>query len=407
MSVRANDDSQFSWTLVSVAVRLGHAIGLHRENSKSGLSPFMTEVRRRLWWQLVTLDMRACEERGSDPVVLPGSFNTKMPLNINDADIGPENTVLPVERHEFTEMTKTQISHFVWEGAIRLGYEQPVQAGKESLAPELSFEEREAMINHLEKEIESRILIYCDTSNPSAWTTSVIARVIMARIRLALYHPPLHDQRSSSHQYVSRDIVLKLAVENMEYSHLLNTARAAAPWRWFFKTYVQWHALAAALAELCVQNEGPLVQRSWRIVDIVFDDWAAHIADSKHGMLWRPIKKLMKKAQAKRNETIPKSLPRFESPTFSQFQDPNLMPTWAFQYPASETNQAFMLNQSIGIDQGPPSDVFSSLNVNESMNTINWVEWDEFMQDFEMQDQPGPMNTNGLQLDDGTLGAWW
>lgn len=364
----------------------------------------------------MTLDMRACEERGSDPVILPGSFNTRMPLNINDADLSPEATELPIERHEFTEMTKSRISHVVWDYAIRVGYEQPVQVGEEKLAPKCSFEERETILNNLEKEFESQILVYCEASNPLAWTTSVIARLIMARVRLSLYHPPLHDQRLASHHYVSRDTVLKVAVENMEYSHLLDTAHAAAPWRWFFKTYVQWHSLAAALAELCVQNKGPLVERTWRIIDIVFDEWAARVADSKHGMLWRPIKKLMNKAQAKRKEAssniVPQMpqqqqpLPQFESPlNQSDWGDP--MPTWALQYCIPDTSQAIVTDHSPPVDQAPPSDVLASLNVNESMDTINWAEWDEFMQDFEMPDQSGPINTNGLQSDDNMVGAWW
>lgn len=418
MAVPANDDSQFSWTLVSVAVRLGQSIGLHRENSKSGLSPFTTEIRRRLWWQLTSLDVRACEDRGSDPVILPGSFNTKMPLNINDADISPEITMLPLERHEFTEITKSNVSHIVWANVIRIAYERPNQDGEEHLPPKYSFDERETIINHLEKELENRILVHCDASNPLAWTTSVIVRLIMARVRLALYHPPLHDQRLASHRYVSKATVLKVAVEGIEYSHLLDTAPAAAPWRWFFKTYVQWHCLAATLAELCVQTKGPQVDRAWRIVDTVFDDWAARIADSKHGMLWRPIKKLMKKAQAKRHETLSnsikqmpqqqqqQSLPQFESPlNQSDWADP--MPIWALQYCEPDAKQVFVPEQSAGVDQAVPSDVLASLNVNESMDSINWAEWDEFMQDFEMPDQPEPINTNGLLPDDNTLGAWW
>lgn len=417
MVVRANDDSQFSWTLVSVAVRLGHAIGLHRENSKSGLSPFTTELRRRLWWQLIALDLRACEERGSDPVILPGSFNTKMCLNINDDDIGPESTVLPVARLGFTEMTKSRVSHIVWADALRIAYEKPAQEGEETLAPKLAFFDREATIDHLEKELESQVLIRCDTSDPLAWTTLVISRLIMARVRLALYHPPLHDHRSASHNHVPGDTVLKVAIENIECSHLLDTAPAAAPWRWFFKTHVQWHCLAATLAELCVQTKGPLVERAWKIVDIVFDDWAARIADSKHGMLWRPIKKLMNKAQAKRNETLSMNLsavpqqqqplPQFRLSPFNHSDMIDPMQTWTATFPSPETNPAFELNQSVGFDHGPPLDDLASLKVDETMDTINWAEWDEFMQDFEMQDQSGSMNTNGLPPDDSMLGSWW
>jgi len=100
-------------------------------------------------------------------------------------------------------------------------------------------------------------------------------------------------------------------------------------------------------------------------------------------------------------------LPQFRlSPlNHSDMIDP--MQTWTATFPSPETNQAFELNQSVGFDQGPPLDDLASLNVDETMDTINWAEWDEFMQDFEMQDQSGSMNTNGLPPDDGMLGSWW
>ena len=83
-TVRSNDDTMFAWTLFSVAVRLGHSLSLHRESSWTSISPFTRELRRRLWWSIVGLDVRGLEDRGSDPFILPSSFNTMKPLNIND-----------------------------------------------------------------------------------------------------------------------------------------------------------------------------------------------------------------------------------------------------------------------------------------------------------------------------------
>ncbi|KAL8658001.1 MAG: hypothetical protein Q9226_001358 [Calogaya cf. arnoldii] len=40
------------------------ALDLHRDDSFASLSPFNTEVWRRLWWQIIILDGRAAEDRG-------------------------------------------------------------------------------------------------------------------------------------------------------------------------------------------------------------------------------------------------------------------------------------------------------------------------------------------------------
>lgn len=71
---------------------------------------------------------------------------------------------------------------------------------------------------------------------------------------------------------------------------------------WWKDGYVQWHALSVALAELCVQTEGVLVDRAWATVDRVLPLLSHKVADSKKGALWRPIRKLLRKAKERRAE---------------------------------------------------------------------------------------------------------
>ena len=409
-TVRSNDDTMFSWTLLSVAVRLAHSLTLHRESTWSSISPFTREIRRRLWWQLIDLDIRCLEDRASDPFILDSSFNTKKPLNINDNDMDPERMEPIVERKEFTQMTKCHVSHIVWEYAVRIGYNPPEREDPENPSDTSPLERKLNIIEELEAILEKEVLIHCDPASPIAWVTSVVIRLIGSRLRIAVYHPPLHDMRGMVQQYVSRELVLEAAVQNLEYGHLLGTEPAAAQWKWYFNTRIQWHALAATLAELCVQDKGPLVERAWKVVDLVFEDWADHIADSRRGMLWRPIKKLMSKAQAKRAETTMKnmsisqqqSLPQFTVPTYDHLYDAT-SGTSTMPFPQDLTSgidTGNLSTQDLDLEQQLSPDVLASLNANEAANAINWAEWDEFMQDFEMAEQP-PMT------DASHLGVWW
>ena len=406
----------FAWTLFSVAVRLGHSLVLHRESMWSGISPFTREIRRRLWWHIVDLDIRCLEDRGSDPFILESSFDTAKPLNINDDDMDPESMEPIVERQAFTDMTKSRISHLVWECAIRLGYSPMGREDHQSPPIVSPVQEKLKMIEELEKTLEKEILVHCDPANPLGWVTSVVIRLIGARLRVAVYHPPWLYMRGMIQQYVPRELVLQSAVENLEYSHLLNTEPAAAQWRWYFDTRVQWHALAATLAELCVQDKGPLVERAWKVMDATFEHWAEHIADSRRGMLWRPIKKLMSKAQSKRAEYQMKSmsitsqqpLPQFTAPTYGHFHDssPGTAATSIPQELTSGVAMGDLANQSLDLDQQLSPEFFDSINVNEAANAINWAEWDEFMQDFETAEQP-PMDVNAMEQDTSHLGVWW
>ena len=406
----------FAWTLFGVAVRLGHSLALHRESTWSSITPFTREMRRRLWWLLIDLDVRCLEDRGSDPFILESSFDTTKPLNINDDDMDPGSMEPIVERKEFTEISKTRISHLVWECVVRLAYSPPAREGFEDL-PFISPVQRKLnMVQELESNLEKDVLIHCDPADPLAWVTSVVVRLIGSRMRIAVFHPPAPDMRGMIQQYVSRELVLRTAVENLEYGHLLVTEPAAAQWRWYFDTRVQWHALAATLAELCVQKKGPLVERAWKVVDVVFEHWAEHIADSRSGMLWRPIKKLMNKAQSKRAEskmksmsiTSQQSLPQITAFADGHFYDPNAgTPARSFsQDSTSRVAMGNLPNQPLDLGQQASPDLLDSLTINEAPNAINWVEWDEFMQDFEMAEQPS-MDVNSMQQDASHLGVWW
>ena len=55
VSARRHDDSRFVWTMTGLATRIANAMGIHRDGAQFGISPFETEMRRRLWWQVCTL----------------------------------------------------------------------------------------------------------------------------------------------------------------------------------------------------------------------------------------------------------------------------------------------------------------------------------------------------------------
>ena len=380
------------------------------------MPPFVVEMRRRLWWQLIVLDVRCCEDRASDPLIPEPSFNTKRPLNVNDSDISPDMTEFPVERIGFTEMSKCSVSHEIAFLKWRFGYMPPVKDELGNAPPRLDIREQMILLDEVERKLHEKVLMHCDPSNPIAWVASVVAKLIMCRIRLVIWHPIDSTDQPNTRPNVSGEQLLQASVQVLEYSHLLDTAPAAAQWRWFFKTYVQWHSLATTLAELCVQTKGPLVEKAWRIVDLVFDDLSARIADSPNGMLWRPMKKLRSKAQAKRNQTEmlkhaaslqqQQPLPQFDSLAFST-QDPSLLSPSAVNPAAMKGHGLSVIDQSFQQDQQLPSEILSPIHGDESSGAINWAEWDAFMQDFEMGDAPKDSDMTGMQPATNQFKAWW
>ena len=104
LSVRQYHEPNSLWILTGTAVRLGQRIGLHRDGTLVGLSPFETEIRRRVWWRLLALDGQTAELCGAGLSVAFPRYDCKRPLNVNDSDLSPNMSALPSEHDGPTEM---------------------------------------------------------------------------------------------------------------------------------------------------------------------------------------------------------------------------------------------------------------------------------------------------------------
>ena len=125
---------------------------------------------------------------------------------------------------------------------------------------------------------------------------------------------PLHRLHMTHPPNISGPEILNMALTTLEMAQEGMSNAKANPFRWFGDMYVQWRPLAIALAELCVQTQGPLVERAWPIVIRSFNTTAGIIADTNKGMLWRPIEKLMRKAQQNGRIDVSQVLAAGQSP---------------------------------------------------------------------------------------------
>ena len=104
LSIRQYHEPNSFWILNGTAVRLRQRMGLHRDGTLIGLSPFETEIRRRIWWRLMVLDSQTAELCGAGLSVASPRDDSKRPLNVNDSDLSPNMRALPSEHEGPTEM---------------------------------------------------------------------------------------------------------------------------------------------------------------------------------------------------------------------------------------------------------------------------------------------------------------
>jgi len=255
-------------------------------------------MRRRLWWQVVILDIRSSEDFGTDPSVGEYSFDVKLPLNVNDADLDPLNTQFLDPRDGVSEMTFCLIRYEILNSARRLAYTPPTGPCLER-AKTFSLADKEQMLKELHEKLEDKYLKYCDSAGPLFWVAATVARLIVSKMSLIVYGFHQVGTVDTLPQHI-KDRLFIASIEIMEYSQLLQTESATRKWGWLFHTYVQWHAIAYILREVCVRPYCDIVERGWSAVDGLFNSWGDAVKHSRHGQLWTPMRKLMLKARRKR-----------------------------------------------------------------------------------------------------------
>lgn len=168
------------WILTGVAVRIGQRMGIHRDGEVLGLPPFEVEMRRRLFYQLMPLDSIAGQMSGAGMSILPDSWDTKSPLNINDKQIWPGMTQAPKEQKGATEMIFCLSRCFLgkhFAKAEKSGDGAGLSQFRDCLEAEKAIAEAEAAV-------EEKFIRYCDIVNPLHFLTIGLARAGLTSMRL-------------------------------------------------------------------------------------------------------------------------------------------------------------------------------------------------------------------------------
>jgi hypothetical protein len=159
---------------------------------------------------------------------------------------------------------------------------------------------------------------------------------------LMAHHPlAIRSNEADAPSPAVKERLFITSVEVIEFSFLLERNENTSKWGWLFRTYMQWHAVAFVLSELCVRPSGPSYERAWKAVESVFDKRILEPTSKQKGMLWKPLKQLWTRAKAIRDKR-PKGnawdgIPA-QIPDFPRAFDPNgSMPT--VPAPPSDRNE--------------------------------------------------------------------
>lgn len=221
-------------------------------------------------------------------MILSFPYDTQLPLNVNDEELSPSMARLPEAQKGITDTTFCILRYDVQQTLYKMW------------DPNATLQQKEGWITECHNHLEQDYFNYCDMSKPVDWTICTVAKLIMARQFLLLYHPHI-----KALQQGTIDRLFVTALDTIEFALRLETERKLVKWGWLFKTYNQWHALAFLVSELTRRTKGPLVQRAWRAVNSTLAEFKQHNHDQKgRGQLWRPLVKLLNTARTAREREL-------------------------------------------------------------------------------------------------------
>jgi len=302
--VRSVDDSRFCWTLTGLVIRIAQGMGIHRDGSQFDMTPFETEMRRRVWWAILILDLRSAEEIGSDLVITENAFDTKMPTSINDVDICPETKEMPRAREGRSDTAVALGRYEVLLMSRRFIGELPVKAIQANLA------EKERVLMEAYERVEQRFINrFVDQNDPLWFLASMIARIIVSKMCLNLYQATVFAGNDSGvsgvpAQDTIRDRVFIAAIEVVEIGNRLLSDERCRRFRWLFATYTNWHAIAFNLIELGRRPWSALLERSWEAVRMNDRDPEELAKHSGHAVIFLPLRKLFFRARRHREAEL-------------------------------------------------------------------------------------------------------
>jgi hypothetical protein len=296
--IRCQNESRVGWALSRSAIAVAQSLGLHRDGTHFNLLPFECEMRRRLWWQLCVLDFRNSEKHGTEPSIVAGTYDTKLPANINDSDLSPDATIPPEPRTGLTEMVLTLISCELTSAVFTL------QRARNNNAPMPSIigskiMGRDAIIQEFCQHLQNTYVRYCTDDSPASYVVTNMCQLLIYKMESILLLPLNQAVSKPSVAKEASDLIFMKSIKIVELRRNLEVEKTKQ-WHWYIRTIVQWHAVAYLLSELCVREPDDNVTWAWNVLDSVFQDWTNFREQGAPGVLWLPMKKLIARARHKR-----------------------------------------------------------------------------------------------------------
>ncbi|KAJ5154661.1 uncharacterized protein N7500_010100 [Penicillium coprophilum] len=392
LCMRSFSDPHTIWTLCGIAVRIAQRIGIHRDGSAHGLSVFETEMRRRIWFQLMIIDATSAQFCGVAPTPLPATIDVQPPMNANDSDLDPRMTEPACEKPGPTEMmfVLARSAFGTWlsrlSNQIDASNTGPWAFLSSSAMP---LKEKDKTINELEAHLDEKFLRHCDQSIPLHMATTMMVRSAMYYTRMMAHHPRQYQDPSIRISEAERNVIFENSLKMTEYADYAQNNQVVRKFMWHMVNHMPWDAIIFMLSEMQHRTDSKEKSKVWQLIGNVY---SGHIkAMSKNGPtpLHMAIQNLIVKTwrtyieECNLNHCTPTPCPAIVASLLAnaagvsgpQEEDENFPPVDRGAIPQDQPRQEYAISQF-----GVEAENFG-LMLGDSPK--DWNEWDNLLSNFQ------------------------
>ncbi|KAF3766365.1 hypothetical protein M406DRAFT_290817 [Cryphonectria parasitica EP155] len=365
-ALRMHNRGKGIWILNGLSIRIAQSLGLHRDGKRLGLSPFQAEIRRRLWWHLLSRDSRGGEDYGLENTNGPLLMSdVDLPANVHDTDLTPDMVSPPKPREGWTTMTFSLI-------AIELFKTMQTLAAMAATSPPTS-PPSEAVRAKTIQELRARLdewMAWCNPVIPQQRLTLFCARFLLKKTDFVTrLQWILLQQRAGLHSDFATEENLDVALEILERK-MYKDDGLLKQFAWTRRAYPQTNVMLYVLLHLCVKPEGPLIDRAWGAIEAFFAEDVPREPATGLGPKLLVLVVLRKKAVAVREKL------HSRRPGLGRDGAPE--PGLALGEHSSSTSVAGVGGPAVGLEHT----VADEYGLDNSL--VDWPDWAALVQDFQL-----------------------
>ncbi|KAG2026113.1 hypothetical protein GB937_002261 [Aspergillus fischeri] len=212
------------WILLGTIVQLAMHMGYHRDPYHfPSMSPFIAEMRKRVWATVVELDIGLSTQMGLPRLIKHWQTDTGGPSNLHDNDFDPDTAAMPASRPE-TELTPMLYRLAKARMMTTIGFVWDLVTDTRQ-CPYTEIMKMDNMLQDAHSAIPPCLrwvsMAHCIMDSPQVIMQKVFLEIMFHRARIVLHQRYLHSWQADTQNGYSQQACLDAALKLLDYQHVL------------------------------------------------------------------------------------------------------------------------------------------------------------------------------------------